>query len=65
MPDQKVGETIRQDQIDILIDLASHTAQNRVPTFAHKPAPIQVATSAIRITSGLWPMDYRTDRFDR
>ncbi len=57
--DQEVAELIRQDQIDILIDLSGHTAGNRILVFARKPAPIQVTYLAYPNTTGLSTMDYR------
>ncbi len=56
--DQFAG-LIRQDRIDILVDLTMHMAHNRLLTFARKPAPIQVTYLAYCSTTGLDTIDYR------
>ena len=49
---------ILQDEIDILVDLAGHTAGNRLAVFGAKPAPIQATYLGYYGTTGLTQVDY-------
>lgn len=57
--DDTVAELIQQDQVDILVDLALHTGDNRLLVMARKPAPIQGTWLGYAGTSGLKAIDFR------
>ncbi len=62
--DDKIVETIVEDEIDILIDLAGHTGRHNLAALATKPAPILINAIGYPSTTGYPCFDYRiTDSF--
>ncbi|WDY57916.1 O-linked N-acetylglucosamine transferase, SPINDLY family protein [Pseudomonas sp. PSKL.D1] len=59
MADQRLAEQIREDRIDILIDLSGHNAGSRMGCMALQPAPLLVKwVGGLINTTGLEAMDY-------
>lgn len=59
LSDGEAARLIREDRIDILVDLSGHTAGGRLGIFAARPAPIQMTWMGYPNATGLRTIDYR------
>jgi predicted O-linked N-acetylglucosamine transferase (SPINDLY family) len=59
LTDDAVSRLAVADKIDILIDLAGHTADNRLTLFARRAAPVQITYLGYPNTTGVEAIGYR------
>ncbi|KAA8518549.1 hypothetical protein F0562_016023 [Nyssa sinensis] len=57
--EKKVASMVREDKVDILVELTGHTANNKLGMMACRPAPVQVTWIGYPNTTGLPTIDYR------
>lgn len=58
LDDETLAQVLREDKIDILLELNGHCAINRYGVIARKPVPVQVSFYNISTTSGVPGFDY-------
>jgi predicted O-linked N-acetylglucosamine transferase (SPINDLY family) len=59
LSDPDAARLVREQKIDILVDLAGHTANGRLGLFMQRPAPIQASYLGYPGTTGLTSIRYR------
>jgi predicted O-linked N-acetylglucosamine transferase (SPINDLY family) len=59
LDDAALDGLIRQERIDVLIELGGHTGNNRLPAIARKPAPLIVTAIGYPDTTGVPAIDLR------
>lgn len=47
--EKKVADMVREDQVDILVELTGHTANNKLGMMACRPAPVQVFLTNLHV----------------
>lgn len=59
LSDDDLMRRVAESGIDILVDLAGHSADNRLPIFARRAAPVQITMIGYPATTGLSAMDWK------
>ncbi|HOW98129.1 MAG TPA: hypothetical protein P5567_09435 [Kiritimatiellia bacterium] len=59
LSDAEAAERIREDGVDLLVDVNEHANNGRLALFTHKPAPIQFHWYGNAVTTGVKAIDYR------
>ena len=59
LSDEQLALRVRDDRVDVLVDLAGHMGAHRLLAFARRAAPVQVTYLGYPDTTGLAAMDYR------
>jgi predicted O-linked N-acetylglucosamine transferase (SPINDLY family) len=64
LSDEDLAAQIREDGVDVLVDLSQHLAHHRLLAFARRPAPVQVSFAGYPGGTGVEAIEYRiSDRW--
>jgi protein O-GlcNAc transferase len=55
----RLMQRLRMDAIDVLVDLAGHTGDNRLTVFSARAAPVQISYLGYQHATGVAAIDYR------
>ncbi len=58
LTDEQLAQQIRDDRIDVLVELTGHLGNGRLLTLARRPAPVQVSYLGYQGTTGVAAVDY-------
>jgi len=58
LDDEAAARQIHADGVHVLVDLSGHTANNRLPLFVRRPAPVQASWLGYFATTGVTEIDY-------
>ena len=58
LDDEAAARSIQATGVQVLLDCSGHTAGNRLPVFAWRPAPVQAAWLGYFATTGMAEIDY-------
>jgi predicted O-linked N-acetylglucosamine transferase (SPINDLY family) len=59
LTDESLASRMRDDALDVLIDLSGHSADGRPSVLAHRPAPLQASWLGYLCSVGLPSVDFR------
>ena len=56
LPERELAALVREDGVDVLVELTGHTAHNRLGVMALRPAPVQVPLHPVLVRFLLHPL---------
>jgi predicted O-linked N-acetylglucosamine transferase (SPINDLY family) len=59
LSDEALAASIREEGVDVLVDLSGHSKGERLLALARRPAPVQITWLGYLNTTGMAAMDYR------